>query len=736
MTYFSTSFLLLAGILFWGAGAALLITPARYRRLALIFAAPAGLALQSFTVWIGAHAGFAGTNVYGRASLVLPVVLLGVALWRRRKKPSKKQPVFFSALLVLMAIQLAVMVLPFALGGHDLTTCSIGSLDAADYGAGARVFQEFAHADRSGFLGQTEVVSIGAVDNFFDFWLRTNHFTPSALIALNGSFLGLGPHQLTGLITVLLLVATTPMVFWLARAGLGYRPVPSFWVAAIYAFSPINWYAVYQVSPAQIVAANAIALLTWCGLVLWRQRAHLPKAWCWAGLLFVGYGLVFGGYNFIIVATLVPLGAVVVGCALVDKDWRRVGRWLVAMGGMLLVSGLIYYERLAGVIERLVLFGRGYGWGIATLTPEGWLGFVHGPWLTGYSTVLRVPLAIAVVLLVIFSWWKIGTRRLDRAWVLISLCVPILVGYAWFQWKVAKEGEPASYQAYKLFAVFYPGMLAAFCCWGNLGWLKGGLARGVAVAGMAAVLVVNVAGEWRMFYRLQDPPLSVDNATIALGKIETMQEIGSVNMRLEEGWVRLWANAFLLRKKQFFEVSSYEGRGATALKGEWDLLGDFFSYAVPGHDSLYPAPGYTLLRRSSASYVEARLGEGWIGGLRDDPRPAVRSRWVTEATAKIVLTNPHAEPLKVSLSARLRAVTPRDCVIRVAGVEVAKMGLLAEPQIWSKVDLVLPPGKTAVEFSSERGADYLGGRSKQPVYLAVDGFDLRVVGSSNMLPAQ
>ena len=46
---------------------------------------------------------------------------------------------------------------------------------------------EFAKYDREGFLGLTEVVRVASVDNFFDYWLRLNHFTPSALIALNGS---------------------------------------------------------------------------------------------------------------------------------------------------------------------------------------------------------------------------------------------------------------------------------------------------------------------------------------------------------------------------------------------------------------------------------------------------------------------------------------------------------------------------------------------------------------------
>mgnify|MGYP003377541117 CR=1 FL=1 len=90
---------------------------------------------------------------------------------------------------------LAALVLPFAFASTSLTTFSLGSCDAADYSAGARVLQEFARGDRAGYLGLVEVVRVHSVDNFFDYWLRLNHFTPSALIAFHASIFALAPHE-------------------------------------------------------------------------------------------------------------------------------------------------------------------------------------------------------------------------------------------------------------------------------------------------------------------------------------------------------------------------------------------------------------------------------------------------------------------------------------------------------------------------------------------------------------
>ena len=105
---------------------------------------------------------------------------------------------------------LGLLVVPLAWASKGLTTLSLASCDAGDYAAGARVLQEFARTDRSGFLGLTEVVRVHGADNFFEYWTRLNHFTPSALIAFNGSVLGCTPDELTSLLTMVLLAGSLP----------------------------------------------------------------------------------------------------------------------------------------------------------------------------------------------------------------------------------------------------------------------------------------------------------------------------------------------------------------------------------------------------------------------------------------------------------------------------------------------------------------------------------------------
>jgi hypothetical protein len=250
----------------------------------------------------------------------------------------------------------------------------------------------------------------------------------------------------------------------------------------------------------------------------------------------------------------------------------------------------------------------------------------------------------------------------------------------------------------------------------------------LAGIGLVGLIIANFAGEWRLFYRLQAPPLVVDAEVVALGKIEQMPQVSSVNLRLENGWSRLWANAFLLRKPQYFEIHTYEGRRSTALKGEWDLLGDFFHFELPGADSLHPVPGYTLLKCQSPWYIGAAMYGGWGEIVRDDPLPARRTRWATAPDPWMVLRNPQTVPLRITLSLVLRSLRQRECQIKLGGVQIAWLAVSETPQTWSTAELVLQPGETRLDFFSPQPPDRVGGRLKRPVSFAVDGVNIRVLG--------
>lgn len=729
MFYYAVAFFILLHVLFWGAGLSLLLTPRFWRNYWLVFCAPAGIALQSLTVWIGAYADLEGTKSYAHWSELIPVALLGWALVRIGKGRGRFFRLSlqeFWAIGLIMAVCLSLLVLPLSRASRSLTTASLGSCDAADYAAGARVMQEFRHSDRVGFIGQTEVVQVRSTTNFYDFWLRLNHFTPSALIALNGAVLALQPYQTAGVLTAVLLVLSLPLIYWLARTLLRYRPGPALWITLIYGISPINWYAVYHVAIGQLIAAQAIALLTCCGVTLWRRDGGWRQGLTLEGLLFVGYALVLGAYNFILLVCLVPAVAFAGGCALWTGGWERFARWVGLMLLPLAAAAIVNTERVLGLIERFSLFKQyDFGWRIPALSPEGWLGMVSSEGLDAWSPALRVALAAVTVGLFLSVLGHCFSRRAATAYLLIALTLPVLLGYAYLILRGLRFGTNASYDAYKLFSVFYPELLVALCSW--LAFLSSPrrIVRWSVIACAVMVLGFNIYAASRFGMRMTTPPLIVDRDLTQTARLEGHPEVESLNMNVTEFWERLWANSFLLRKRQFFATHTYEGRLNTALNGDWDLNGGLIQVRLPDSDSIVLNANYSAAHTSSPYFLRASFGEGWHD-LERLPNATTRWRW-SRGDASLLISNPQSRPLRLVCRINARSLREQDIAVFSAG---KSQGAIRVGVLLRKVEL--PPitvslGMSVIELRLVQDSAIAAPADARTLGLAVYGMEIQVL---------
>ncbi|MBP7142896.1 MAG: hypothetical protein KBA71_13385 [Opitutaceae bacterium] len=725
MVFYPVAFALLLHILFWGAGLAWLVTPRIWKSFWPLFAGLAGVALQSGVVWAGAYVNLQGTESYGRLAEVLPAGLLAFAWWREGS-PGWKAWLRVAGVVVLMVIVLSGVIASFAASSKILTTSSIGSCDAADYAAGARVLSEFARSDREGFIGLTEVVRVHSVDNFFDFWLRLNHFTPSAIVALNGSAFGLKAYQLISVAVAVFLALGIPIVFWLARFVMGFDARASLYLGAIYGVSPLLVYAVAHASMSQLLAAPAIALVNGCAVVLWRMSVSWTRLLSVAGLLAIGFWLILGAYNFIVVVCLVPAILYAVGQAVWNGQFARLFRWFVGLLAPLCLVSLLAPARVAGLLERFQLFQEyDFGWRIPMLSPEGWYGLVANPSLGGYATGIRWALSIVLGLVLLLTL-AFGARRYGRQ-VFFVLCItlPILAAYYYLILRGRSHGTNASYDAYKLLAVFYPGILMAL----GFGLISrrrsGAFCRVLAIGLGSLVLAGNVWGSYRIAVRLQDPPLIVDRSLPKLTVIETMPQVASVNMLVTDFWSRLWANVFLLHRAQYFPTHTYEGRFNTELKGQWDLLGGLISVRLPGEgDSLTIEKPYSLVRVGSPYFLRAKLGDGWYDSERL-ARNNQHWRW-TKGDAELVIENPHSRPLHVALRLQARSLIERDLEIRVNGKRLRRTRIGTD-LAWVKVpSITLPPGTSLVKLTSSLPAQPASATDRRLLGFAAYGIELEV----------
>lgn len=731
MYFFVVAFGLLLHLAFWGAGLAALAMPSPWRRFWPVLVAPAAFALQSAVVWAGAYAGLRGTQTYAFWSELIPAALLALAAWKRGVPRLVADVRACAPPWLLAAACLSALMIPMAIGGKGvgLTTMSLGSCDAADYAAGARVLTEFARSDRDGFLGLTEVVGLMSVDNFFDFWLRLNHFTPSALLALNGPVLDCQPHELTGIMTAVLLASSLPIVFWLARAVLRYRSVPSAWIAVIYGLSPITWYAVFQVAMGQLIAAQAIAVMTWSAIALWRARLTWRRGLAMAGVLAIGYAVILGSYNFILIVCLVPAVAVVGGHALWRGEWRKFVRWCLLVIAPLGVAGLVFWDRVAGLTERFMLLRTfDFGWRIPFLGPAGWLGMVTEPNLNPLPAWLRLALSVLVVAALVHALVQGAKRGCTTVFTALCLAVPILIGYTYLNLRGLRLGTNASYDAYKLLSVFYPGVLAALCYWvAAPNGRSGAVSRWMAAVLSVLVTGFVVHGAYRFAKQMEKPPLIVGRQLIQLREIENRTRVTSLNMRIPDMWSRLWANAFLLRKPQYFSSYTYEGRRNTPLRGEWDLNGGLVMIKLPDGDSIRLNSQHSLVNTRSPYFVRQLLHQGFHG-IERFVRGNERWRW-TNGNAVIRLHAPHAHPLRIRCQFRVRSLDDRELQVWFNGTHVRNYRVGSAARGVSLPELILPPGGGDIELRTSIAPVRAPGDRRVLVF-ALYNFDIEVLGAA------
>jgi hypothetical protein len=728
MMFFAVAFALLLHVSYWGAGLAIAIMPKPWRRFWPIIALPTGWVLQSAVVWVGAYCDLRGTDAYAWYAEVIPAVLLLLALVRRGWRELRLDVSRFGLVWIAMVAAMIAMLIPLPIASHGLTTISLGSCDAADYAAGARVFKEFAHSDRQGFLGLTEVVHVMSADNFYDFWLRLNHFTPSALMALNGSIFDCEPFQLATLLTIVILATAVPTVFWVSRAVFGYSGAASLIIAAVFGISPITWYSVAHVSPAPLLAAQALALLNWAGIALWRGKLTWRRGIQFAGILAIGYALVLGSYNFILIVSLVPAVAFAGGQTLATASWRRLARWILIMVTPLVGCGFFFGGRVTGLVERFMLFQTyDFGWRIPLLTPEGWLGMVQGVTLNSWSWA-GIRWGLAAVVLVVWLWAIIRSLRRNgpRIWVVASVTVPVMFGYAFLEWRGARLGTNASYDAFKLLTVFYPLLLPAFCWWITLRW-SAQLFNWAVIAGVAAgVVAMNLVGCVMYVVRLSHPPLVVTSEIRQLQKIEAMPEVQSINMSIPDMWTRLWANSFLLRKAQYFSVHTYEGRLNTVLRGDYDLRSGTLRVMPDDGSSRQVTPHFVLINRRGPLFLQVNIGDGWFSMERHGGGD--RWRW-TRGDATVRINNPHPYPVAMRVTLDARAIADRNITISVAGVvPPAPIHMDKRRRQATTSIMIAPPGRSTLLLHSDQPPVKVSGDARS---LSLCVFSLSVEPTTN-----
>jgi hypothetical protein len=181
--------------------------------------------------------------------------------------------------------------------------------------------------------------------------------------------------------------------------------------------------------------------------------------------------------------------------------------------------------------------------------------------------------------------------------------------------------------------------------------------------------------------------------------VEGLDRVKSVNLLVPDFWARLWANALMLRKPQYFPTHTYEGRLNTPLRGEWDLDGGMLQVRAPGPDGETLGRRFSLVRTSSPYLLRAGLGAGWYGTEQSRGRQTKLWNW-SKGDAALELFNPQNRPLKVVLHFTARSLISRDLQVWVGGRQLRTVQVGTALRRVRVPAIHIPPGRVTVWLRS------------------------------------
>jgi hypothetical protein len=304
----------------------------------------------------------------------------------------------------------------------------------------------------------------------------------------------------------------------------------------------------------------------------------------------------------------------------------------------------------------------------------------------------------------------------------LAVLAPVVAGYALLQVRGAWSDTNASYDAYKLLAVFYPLVLPVLWSWAALRQ-GGGPLRWFSVSALVVVLLAGGAlASARILAALAHAPLRVTPELAALRAAEDRPELAAgLNLLVPDMWSRLWANAFLLRRPQYFETHTYEARRDTPLRGAWDLQGGVVGAGSPEQGRRELSPRFALVPAGSLRAVAAT---GWFP-VEQGPAGGRPWQWIGPE-AEVEVRNAGAAAVPVTFTLQARGWGARTLTLRPADGSAPGPALpLGETEtalVWR--GLVAPPGVSRWVFASAEPARPAGG--EDPRALAVQVFRLTV----------
>lgn len=566
MSYLLVGMLFLMVMPLLGFGAAVWLLPKSLLRNTLYFSPLLGYCALSLFGWYGYRWNLPGTDAY--AYYVLGLLLLLGLLSLRKLQKSVMADIFNREALLACALTLLIFIIvsiPFWAQTESLTSRSFWNNDIADSASVGTFLKEFQRSASQGFLGQSDAFRAQA---------DTTLFGGPLLSAFLASVFGLQTFQIQSMTVNVFFSFGCLVLYFVLRNVFGYGKPPSLVITLLFGLHPVLLYTVYNGFQGQIIGQSlmlgllGMALPPGLNQISNRQLlSRLPV------VALLGWGLL-ATYNHMLPVVVVLLMVMAATYFISSGNWSGLIRYgLFAIVALCLMS-ILSLTRAKGLVGDFLLRGtQEAGWHMPEFLLDVVFGFTSNhPDLSPHSLLTRLGLSLALGMVVLAGFRDAWQKDKPIFMLAAGSLSMILAGYAAWCWIGRGEQGFGGYKSYKWISFFLPWILAcamlAFREWtGKVSPMK---QMGLTGA-MVVLLSGNVYSASMSIQRMFETHLVVTPEMAALSRIENDPKVGSINILDGSWWHMLWETNFLMRKKLYFQSSTYAGRMASELNGEWDL---------------------------------------------------------------------------------------------------------------------------------------------------------------------
>ncbi len=598
-----------------GLGLTWLLLPPFLRRYSLFLAPIIGYSYLTLIGWYLYRLDLKGTDSYAWIILAVSIFLLILAgIIFNKRRPVKTENPFSSEILVPFVVALVcfiIAMIPQVAGLNRPTTITTGNNDIASVAVPARFLKEFARTDCTGFLGFKTYATVGMADQTI--------FGGSLAGAFTSSVLHVQPFEIQSMLLQVFFLFGILAFYVLVREAFGYDRKGAAFITLLYGLNHVMLYVIFHGFMGQTITTGVTTAIVILHVVAVRNCRTIMQTIRFLPLAILFNWTVSVTYPHMVFFVFAPIGIFVFLMAVIQRSPSILFRWAHLTLWSLILAGILWIERAKAALNSLQVMGNAEaGWFVNWIYPDTLLGLTGGEfWLRSPSIVLRYIGTICVIGLAL--WGLIQTFKTDRTtfWLSLASLATISAGYTILAYKGHLEGHLGGYKSFKLLSFFFPIIFASLLLMFRR--MNYHFPRNyIPITLIVLLLVGNVCSAYIIDDRAIQLRRIVDDDIIDLGKIENDPRIDSINLPYQDPWIVIWPVYFLLKKKLYVELPTYDGYWTGILAGQWRLELDekadsdiVLITGVGSEEVLRVNNRYILRKLGSTASLKVQFGQGW-----------------------------------------------------------------------------------------------------------------------------